>query len=318
MTSLSCDQKPYKPTVISIFAGCGGSTLGYKWAGYNERLAVEWDNHAVNVFRLNFPDIPVYNADVAKLSLDRIYELSGLKPGELDVLDGSPPCQGFSTAGKRRFNDNRNQLFHEYCRLLQELQPKCFIMENVSGMIKGKMKLIFVDILKALKDCGYTVKVKLLNASYYGVPQMRRRLIFLGCKDEEPTYPKPGMRMVLKGALDNIPDHGPEANPFTATRLAWIKKIPAGKNGDYVKKNYGFNWCRLSWDKPANTIPKFRCILHPDEHRWLTIGEVKRVMSFPDDFKLIGPFGAQWQLLGNAVPPKMMQAIATHIKDYLL
>ena len=125
------------PTVISLFAGCGGSSLGYSMAGYRELLAVEWDDHAVETFKANFPDVPVYHGDIAKLSVEEALRITGLKPGELDVLDGSPPCQGFSTAGKRKMDDSRNQLFREYIRLLRGLQPKVLIMENVSGMVKG-------------------------------------------------------------------------------------------------------------------------------------------------------------------------------------
>jgi len=116
------------PTVISTFAGCGGSSLGYSMAGFKELLAIEWDNNAVETFKLNFQDVPVYYGDIAKISIDEILEMTGLKPGELDIFDGSPPCQGFSTAGKRIIDDPRNSLFKEYIRLLRGLQPKVFVM----------------------------------------------------------------------------------------------------------------------------------------------------------------------------------------------
>jgi DNA (cytosine-5)-methyltransferase 1 len=172
------------PTMISLFAGCGGSSLGYSMAGYRELLAVEWDNHAVETFRANFPDVPVFHGDIAKLSVEECLRMTGLKPGELDVLDGSPPCQGISTAGKRKIDDGRNQLFREYIRLLRGLQPRVLIMENVSGMIKGKMKRIFVEILKELKFSGYHVSARLMNAMYYGVPQSRQRMIFVGVRED--------------------------------------------------------------------------------------------------------------------------------------
>ena len=114
--------------------------------------------------------------------------------GDLDILDGSPPCQGFSTAGKRNFDDGRNQLFREYVRLLEGLQPKALIMENVSGMVKGKMKLIFADILRALKGAGYRVSARLMNAMYFNVPQSRARMIFVGVREDlgtAPSHPLP-------------------------------------------------------------------------------------------------------------------------------
>ncbi len=196
------------PTVISTFAGCGRSSLGYSMAGYRELLAVEWDDNAVATFRLNFPDVPVYHGDICKLSVEECLCLAGLAPGELDVLDGSPPCQGFSTAGKRQMDDPRNSLFREYVRLLRGLRPKAFVMENVSGMVKGKMKLVFAECLRELKASGYKVSARLMNAMYFHVPQSRERLIFVGVRDDltvGPGHPKAEARPVtIKEALPHV------------------------------------------------------------------------------------------------------------------
>jgi len=180
-------------TVVSTFSGAGGSSLGYQLAGGKVLLAVEWDDNAVATYRLNFKDTPIYHGDIGKLTVEECCELAGVQPRELDILDGSPPCQGFSTAGKRDFGDDRNQLFREFVRLLQGLQPKVFVMENVSGMVKGKMKLIFVECLRELKASGYKVKAKVLNAMYFNVPQSRQRLIFVGVREDlgiEPGHPR--------------------------------------------------------------------------------------------------------------------------------
>src|SRR5690606_28397395 len=107
--------------------------------------------HAVESFKLNFPEVPVYHGDIAALSVDEVLNRTGLVPGRLDVFDGSPPCQGFSSAGKRKLGDERNQLFRQYVRLLDGLRPRVFLMENVSGMVKGHMKLIFAEVMQALK-----------------------------------------------------------------------------------------------------------------------------------------------------------------------
>jgi DNA (cytosine-5)-methyltransferase 1 len=177
-------REPDAPTVISLFAGCGGSSLGYSMAGYRELLAVEWDDHAVETFKLNFPGVPIWHGDIAGLSVEECLRIAGLKSGELDVLDASPPCQGFSTAGKRKMDDGRNQLFREYVRLLRGLQPKVLVMEKVSGMVKGKMKLIFAEIMRELKASGYKVSARLMNAMYFGVPQPRERMIFIGIRED--------------------------------------------------------------------------------------------------------------------------------------
>lgn len=142
-------------TLVSLFAGAGGSSCGYRMAGYDVRLAVEWDARATAAYRRNFPGSRVREGDVRALSGAEALRASGLAPGELDVLNGSPPCQGFSTAGKRRFGDSRNRLFEEYVRLLKAFKPKAFIMENVSGLAKGKMKLAFAEMTAALKAAGY-------------------------------------------------------------------------------------------------------------------------------------------------------------------
>ena len=113
----------HKPKVISTFSGCGGSSYGYKLAGYEVLLAVEMDTHAVATYQRNFPDTPIYYGDIHKLSVEKVLETTGLIPGELDLFDGSPPCQGFSTAGARDFCDTKNQLYHEYVRLLRGLYP---------------------------------------------------------------------------------------------------------------------------------------------------------------------------------------------------
>jgi site-specific DNA-cytosine methylase len=171
-------------TYISLFAGCGGSSLGYKWAGGRGLAAVEFNANAAETYRLNFPDTPVLERDIATVMAEELLVLTGLQVGELDILDGSPPCQGFSTAGKRQLDDPRNTLFREYVRLVEGLQPKVFVMENVSGMVKGKMKLFFRTVMQTLKATGYTVRCQLLNAMYYGVPQSRERLIWIGVRPD--------------------------------------------------------------------------------------------------------------------------------------
>ena len=193
------------PTVISTFAGCGGSSLGYSMAGFREALAVEWEQNAADTFRLNFPHVPLYHGDIAKLSVEECLRLAGLAPGELDVFDGSPPCQGFSTSGKREIGDQRNQLFREFVRLLSGLRPRAFVMENVSGMVKGDFKVVFAEILRTLKACGYRVKVRLLNAMFYGVPQSRERMIFVGVRDDlgvDPTLADNAGRVLRAEELD--------------------------------------------------------------------------------------------------------------------
>jgi len=193
---MNTTNKPDR-TLVSLFAGCGGSSLGYKQAGFDIRLAVEWDTKAADVYKRNFDGTQMFVGDIADLTDEQALEITGLQPGELDVMDGSPPCQGFSTAGQRKFDDSRNRLFEEYVRLLNLFRPKMLVMENVSGLRKGKMKLMFAEMTMALKEAGYRISCRELNAWWYGVPQDRRRLIWVGVRDDldmEPGHPEPTVK----------------------------------------------------------------------------------------------------------------------------
>jgi len=311
-------------------------------AGYRELLAVEWDDHAVACFRANFPHVPVYHGDIAKLSVDEVLRRTGLKPGELDVFDGSPPCQGFSTAGKRNFGDSRNQLFREYVRLLQGLQPKAFVMENVSGMVKGHMKLVFAECLRALKACGYKVSARLLNAMYFGVPQSRERIIFVGVRDDVPALPSHpkaqgasiGCEAALRGVIPvthaPLPKGANVVFPYIEPGKDAIDCVPKEVLARYIPKmvkntTFSFhNICmRLHPKRPSITITKqFRGYsepaIHFSEHRYLAIEELKAISSFPGGYKLQGRYQDAYARIGNSVPPLFMRAVATHIRDHIL
>ena len=317
------------PTVISLFAGCGGSSLGYSMAGFRELLAVEWDDNAVDTFSLNFPDVPVYHGDIAKLSVDECLSLTGLQPGELDVLDGSPPCQGFSTAGKRMMEDPRNSLFREYIRLLRGLKPKVFVMENVSGMVKGKMKLIFVEILKELKVSGYKVSARLLNAMYFNVPQSRQRMIFIGVRDDlgiEPGHPKAESKpFTVRDALNNLPKDFDAIAPVVRVRVPQMMMDckPGMSLAASMRIEKFYSWVRAAWNEPCMTIQKSVTfggfsVWHPEENRSLSGRELARIGSYPDYFRFIGNYKDWTNRIGNSVPPLFMRAIAKHIRQEIL
>lgn len=321
-------REPDAPTVVSLFAGCGGSSLGYSMAGFRELLAVEWDDNAVATFRLNFPEVPVYHGDIAALSVDDACGLAGTTVGALDVLDGSPPCQGFSTAGKRDMDDDRNQLFREFCRLLAGLQPRAFVMENVSGMVKGKMRLIFVNVLRELKACGYRVSARLLNAMYFGVPQSRQRLIFVGVRDDlpgEPGHPRAENAPITLGeACANMA--GNDIDPVVSTKHQYPKMIRTVQPGESLGKRYGkgFNWIRCDSHAPYPTISKSTTygglgfLFLPDGSRSLSARELARCHSLPDSYVLIGSYVDAVARIGNSVPPLFMRAIAMHLRETIL
>ena len=303
-------------TVISTFAGCGGSSLGYQMAGFTELLAVEWDDNAVETFKLNFPDVPVYHGDIAKLTGIECLRLAGIKKGELDILDGSPPCQGFSTAGKRKFNDPRNSLFMEFARLLRELQPKVFVMENVTGMVKGVMKQAYLTIIKTLRDCGYRAKGEVLNAMYFNVPQSRERVIIIGVRNDlnlEPSHPPPlGQPIVFSKAVIDIPGGSP------VRKILKPERYKAAREGEPLYSTYSHAYRRLRRDSPAGTITKGSHQIHPVEDRELNGREIARLTSYPDEYSFIGGHQDWVDRIGNSVPPLLMKAIAGHIRMNIL
>ncbi len=304
-----------------------------RWPGVR-CLAVEWDENAVETYRRNFPATPVFHGDIANLSADRARELAGLAGGdELDIFDGSPPCQGFSSANtqSRDAGDDRNRLFEQYVRLLRGLRPRAFIMENVKGMTVGVMRPIFDDAIAQLRASGYRVKCRVLNAKWYGVPQSRERAIFIGFRDDlaiEPSHPVPTVaRAVTVGeALDGC--RVGEA-PMLTDRYGrlWRRVIP-GKTGLSILKTIGretgYNTTiKLSPEKVAPTITKmqgghgFATLCHWREPRALSTEEAQRLASFPDDFEFLGDYHDRWARIGNCVPPLLMAAVAGHVRSML-
>lgn len=193
-------------TVVSTFAGCGGSSTGYRMAGYRVLWANEFVPMAQASYRANWPNTILDCRDIKKVTAADILRATGLRKGELDVLDGSPPCQAFSTAGKRargwgeerKYEHGASQknedLFQEYIRLLRGLMPRAFVAENVSGLVKGVAKGYFVEILRGMKAAGYRVEARIVDAQWCGVPQTRQRVIFVGVRgdlDLAPAFPAP-------------------------------------------------------------------------------------------------------------------------------
>ncbi len=197
--------KPNGFTIVSTFTGAGGSCLGFKMAGFRALWASEFIEAARKVYESNFPGVPVDARDIRKVKPSEILRVAGMKQGQVDVLEGSPPCASFSTAGRRErswgqiknYSETRQRvddLFFEFVRIVDGVKPRVFIAENVSGLVKGTAKGYFKEILREMKAIGYRVEAKVLDAQWLGVPQHRERLIFVGVRDDlnvEPAHPKP-------------------------------------------------------------------------------------------------------------------------------
>jgi len=369
--------------VLSTFSGCGGSSLGYKMAGFKVLWASEFIPAAQDSYRANHPDTILDTRDIRQVKVQEILDNIQMQPGQLDIFDGSPPCASFSTSGKREagwgktktYSDTKQRtddLFFEYVRLIQGVQPKVFVAENVSGLVKGVAKGYFLEILAALKGAGYNVKAKVLDAQWLGVPQMRQRVIFIGVRNDlnvDPVHPKPlsynySVRDAIpwivkietpKGLLDAGKNHSPcivtspregsythllveaeaDISPIEGSHPRFlvepetdISRFAIGREWDNIKPGENSEKY-LSLKKPSLGRPSYTVtagtgnegvasVVHPTEKRRFSIGELKRISAFPDDFILTGTYDQQWERIGRAVPPVMMYHIAKTIRDEIL
>lgn len=336
--------------VASTFSGGGGSSIGYRMAGYEIVYANEFVEEAQNTYRANC-DAYLDTRDIRQVKGSDILEIAGIEKGELDILDGSPPCCAFSTAGSREngwgeqrdYSDGKKQrvddLFYEYIRLLEDIQPKVFIAENVSGLVKGKAKGYFKLFIKAMSDCGYRVKASLLNAAWLGVPQSRERIIFCGVRRDlnlEPSFPKPLDKTVsLREAFEGLEQDEAQRKWLLREirkyevykKLQQLEKNPKKRVGYSNKtgKSQYFNLVRESMFQPCSTVVQMggssnsvASIMHPLEDRKFTIPELKRIMSVPDDFILTGTYAQQYERLGRMVPPLMMKVVAETVEKEVL
>lgn len=169
-----------KPKAISLFSGAGGCSLGFKNAGYDIIYASDFDKAAIDTYKTNFPGTRTEVKDIKDIDFNELLEENNLKSGELDFLIGGPPCQGFSTAGTRFWDDPRNSLLKEYVRCLSTIKPKWFLMENVEGLLTSKKGEYIFEAAKAFIDLGYNIRIDKIYAHEYGVPQRRKRVFVIG------------------------------------------------------------------------------------------------------------------------------------------
>jgi DNA (cytosine-5)-methyltransferase 1 len=240
-------------TVVSTFSGCGGSCLGFEMAGFEVLWANEFVPAAREVYLLNHPKVIVCEKDIRDVTPEGVLSDVGRKRGEIDVLEGSPPCASFSMAGKREkgwgqvrhYSDTEQRvddLFGQFVRLLDGIQPRVFVAENVSGLAKGVAKGVFLETLAALKGCGYRVGCRLLDAQWLGVPQQRQRLFFVGVRNDletDPQFPSPlPYRYSMRDAI-----------PWMDSPSGKQAKIYGGHGMPFDSKKQSF-----SHNKPCPTI----------------------------------------------------------------
>jgi DNA (cytosine-5)-methyltransferase 1 len=324
-------------TVASLFAGAGGSSTGYRLAGFRVLFANEFIPIAADSYSANYPETPVDRRDVRELRGGEILRAIKLKQGQLDVLDGSPPCAAFSLAGRRTAGwgvprkysgvlQRVDDLFGEYLRLVDEVRPRVAIAENVAGLVAGAGKGVFKAILERFRAIGYRPSVRILDAQWLGVPQRRRRLFFVAVRkdiDREPAFPAPfPYRYGAGEALAGLPPPGEpiRMGPALTAASSWL--VPGQQSKRY------FSLIVVDPREPCPTItatvghytPKGMTaagVVHW-ERRAFNVPEIKRLCSFPDDYVLCGTEAEQAERLGRAVPPLMMRALAGTVAREIL
>jgi DNA (cytosine-5)-methyltransferase 1 len=330
------EENKKRPTVIDLFCGAGGMSLGFELEGFQNIFSVDCNKSFCKTYRKNFPKHNLLERDIKSLTEEEIPKLT--QGNDIDLVIGGPPCQGFSIAGKigRNFiEDSRNYLFKEFVRVVSVVKPKFFVMENVKRLAThngGKTK---EEIINLFKKLGYEVTCENICSADYGVPQVRNRVIFMGNRiGAKNIFPeKDKNRQTLKeaisdlpqlssGGISNIPNH--EAMTHSEQMLEKMSYVSSGgsrqqipeslrpKSGD-PRKNI-----RYEENKPSICITgDMRKVFHYSQNRALTVRELARIQSFPDNFIFLGPKISQQQQVGNAVPPLMARAIANSIKEQL-
>jgi DNA (cytosine-5)-methyltransferase 1 len=372
--------------VISTFAGGGGSSTGYRLAGGKVLVINEFVEEAQRTYAENYPDTVILPGDIKELSGKDFLDAAGVGVGEIDILDGSPPCSAFSVAGKlshnvheeervdlwgnvtvekvagkhsdgwgqtKNYSDGKSvtnieDLFFEFLRVAEEIKPKVIVAENVKGLTVGEAKEYFNKILNTFEKIGYEVCAQVLDSRYYGVSQTRTRVIFIAVREDvaekvglnfmtiSQVFPEPDSDIIpVKDAMIDL-EYDPEEVKYLTdkfTNTAYWKqtgskmeidpeKVLTGM--DYHPKGHHFNLKRVSQYKPAPTITAMGSAdttagaFHWIEPRKLTLGELKRIMSLPDDFKLTGKWNQRAERLGRMVPAIMMERIASAVYTNVL
>ena len=337
-------------TSISLFSGAGGLDVGLEQAGFRTCVFVDMDPISCKTLRANFPDRSILCKRVEDLSTEEILDAAGLKVGEVDLLAGGPPCQPFSKSRhwvleNRGLNDPRASTLWEFVRVLREAKPRAFIMENVHGLKYRIHKDALQALLKEIKAAGYTANAKVLCAADYGVPQIRYRLFVIGARDGlEVSFPPPthapqpdltGLKPYVTAgeAIGDLNFDIAEVPEELKVKGKWghlLPQIPPGDNYLFFTAKRGhhnpiFKWrsrywsflLKLSPDRPSWTIQAqpgpYVGPFHWDNRR-LTVLELKRLQTFPDEYIIKGNYREAHRQIGNAVPPLLAKILGENLK----
>ena len=337
-----------KYTFIDLFSGCGGLSLGFEMASYQPLLAIDNWQDALDTYKHNNPSARTHCGDLSKIDPEDIKREYNID--RVSVIIGGPPCQGFSIAGKRIIDDERNKLYKSFVGFVRCFMPDAFVMENVPNILSIGGGIVKESIIKDFSDLGYNVTYKVLLASDYGVPQNRRRAIFVGLKKGCFSFPTSTITtpITTEEALSDLPDnsvadgdayplpaqsayqqfirqgcatlYNHQATIHTEQTARIIAMVPDGGNykdlpkGLQQTRKVHIAWTRLNSKKPSITIDTgHRHHFHYAYNRVPTVRESARIQSFPDSFVFTNSKTSQYKQVGNAVPPLMAKAIAEQL-----
>ena len=326
---------------ISLFTGAGGLDIGFKEAGHNCLLASDIMKEAELTYSYNYPSVPFFREDIRQIPLDKFKKVIGDK--EVDVIIGGPPCQGFSNMGNKNSSDPRNYLFENYVSLVNTFKHKCFLFENVKGLLTMFEGRFFENIVNSFLSIGYSISYTLIDSSLYGVPQKRERVFLMGTRLQHKkfNFPKPdvkpyGFLKSFKNVGDAINDLANFENEEFPNHIILnhsdiVKRryelIPEGGKlpkpedlpEDIRRKNFGNTYTRLDRKTISSTIVPGNNALpvHPYLARSLTPREAARIQTFPDNFIFKGDRRSQCILVGNAVPPLLAAKLADSIEKFI-
>ena len=325
---------------IDLFSGAGGFTSGFVKAGF--KCLGSFDNlkPAIETHEMNYQNIKIYKKSIYEYTNNLIKKIFNNK--KIDLIIGGPPCQGFSSIGKKKQSDIRNNLIFEFARFVKVINPKFFVMENVSGLTHPKNVFLLNRVIKFYKSYGYNITYKILNSADYGVPQIRKRFFLIGYKKSynfnfpKIQFKKENYRNVGSAIMDlvnstNVSNHIPmKHNKIVQERISYIKegggitkKIPKrllkGSRSDFKNnklRNFSHIYKRLDRKLPSGTmVPGHNAFpLHPTLNRSLTVREAARLQTFPDNLVFKGTRQEQCILVGNAVPVLLAKKLAHEIK----
>jgi DNA (cytosine-5)-methyltransferase 1 len=330
---------------IDLFGGAGGMTVGLQAAGFDVVAAVDNSPLAVSAYRANHPAVSVWQRDIRRLDPAQVAAELAISPGELDLLAGCPPCQGFSTIRTRRQRssvpDARNGLVAQFARWAQALMPRALMLENVPGLADD---VRLTRMTRRLERLGYTLTRAIRDAADYGVPQRRRRFVLLGVLEGEIGFAAPdGTALTVRDAIGSLPppeesddplhNHGEQRSEKIRRRIAAIpsegglRQLSFDQQLACHQRTAGFYdvYGRMRWDEPAPTItagcinPSKGRFLHPDQDRAITLREAALLQAFPANYHLPlqrGKYRAA-ELIGNALPPTFVQRHAAELATAL-